>query len=274
MPERILYPQFRDQWEPTKYPFGDRASLRNTDGRTILEGTLLDAHLYPIGSVGKLYLSRVVVDYRTVTVYVGDDNSETLASGSFYVSSPPASLKLQDAYERPAGILVSDSDRLAMFQTWGVGTHLFKSRQTEFAASCCMPTPEIGVRGIVLEDGSVFTGHVWIVGDDGVVVRREEVSLPACNGQPAQVVDAIRVDIVGDQLFRRRLCEDKDMFMTPNPVRTLRIRNGDETFDCTPDQFGNLSIQMNDALAADTVLRIRTTKDGIVIEAVGSAINA
>ncbi len=274
MPERILYPQFRDQFEPTKYPFGDRATLRNADGRAILEGTFLDAHLYPIGGVGKLYLARVTVDYREVTIYLGDDNSDALASGSFSVSAPPTSLKLQDGYGRPAGILVSEPDRLAMFQTWGVGTHVFKAKQTEFAVTCCMPAPEIGVRGIILEDGSVFTGHVWIVGDDGVVVREEIVHLPACNGQAAQFVSAIRVDVVGDQLFRRRLCDDKDLFTTPNPIRRLRIRNGDDVFECAPNAFGNMTIQMNDNLASDTVLRIRTTHGGIVFEAVGSAINA
>lgn len=270
MPERILYPQFRDQFEPTKYPFGDRASLRNSEGRIILEGTFLDAHLYPIGGREGIYLSSVVVTHQDVTLWIGDSVQKQLASGVITVPNFPDHVLLQDAYDRPAGILVSSPDRLAMFYTWGIGAHEFTPTQSQFAATCCMPTPEIGVRGIILEDGSIFTGKVWIVGDDGVVVRYETVMLPRACNQPAETINVIRVDIVGDPLFRRRLCEDKELFTTPNPVRIVRIRNGDYVFECTPNEFGNMTIQMNDNLAADTVLRVRTTEEGIVFEAVGS----
>lgn len=270
MPQRILYPEFRDQLEPTKYPFGSKSRLRNTAGTFLLEGTFLDAHLYPIGGQEKLYLSKAVITHGEITLWIGDVNNDALASGQFLLTDPPDHVRLTDAYGRPAGILVSERQRMSIFQTWGVGTHTFEIRDTEFAATCCMPTPEIGVRGILLEDGTLFPAHVWIVGEDGVVVRRETVTLPGKCGQAAREVEVIRVDIVGDPLYRRRLCDPLSLFSTPNPVRQLRIRAGDTVFTCPPNALGNFSIQMNDNLAGDTALRVRTTLDGIVFEVVGS----
>lgn len=296
MPERILYPQFRDQFEPTTYPFVAKARLRNDAGDFLLEGTLLDAHLYPIGAKERMYLSKVVVEHGHVTIHIGDAYNQSLASGTFEVTDPPDHVLLTDDYNRPAGILVSQRQRLALFQTWGTGTHEFLLGDTEFASTCCMPMPEIGVRGLLLDDGTLFTGRVWILGEDGVVVRYSTMLLPAgCyrglegadmenrgdllleDGIPMGLdnsgtteIPLIRVDIVGDPLFRRYLCEGENLFTTPNPIRKLRIRHAGGVFECPPNADGNFTIQMNDDLAANTVLRIRVDPAGIVFEAVGS----
>lgn len=267
---QVLYPEWRDEQEPTNYPFGDQATLVNAAGDTLLAGTLLDAHLYPIGGKEGIYLSQVDINFSTVTVTIGDKYNDNLASGSFRLTAPGNLIKLRDAYGRPAGVLVSESIRLAIMQSWGIGLHVFTPDQTEFAASCCMPTPEIGVRGVVLEDGSLFTGQVFIVGSDGVVISKEEVIMPVRCGQASQLVPVIRVDVVGDPLFRRRLCTPHTLFVTPNPVRKIRVINGDRIYECVPDQLGNLTIQMNDNLASDTALRVHQTPEGLIIEAVGS----
>lgn len=269
----IRYPDFRDQNATTGYPFAERAKRINDAGDMILEGFLLDAHLYPIGGQERLYLSKVIVAHETITFYIGDASNDELASGEIPTVDPLDCVRLVDTYGRPAGILVSESERLAVFQTWGIGTHEFTVDQTEFCATCCMPTPEIGLRGIQLEDGTLFTGHVWIVGDDGVVVRQglDGLALKANCIEVATTIYPIRIDIVGDPLFRRRLCADTGYFSTPNPVRVLRITDGTTSHDCVPDEFGNLTIQMNDNLATYTALRIRVQTDGIKIETVGSS---
>jgi hypothetical protein len=271
MSQEILYPQWRDQLEPTKYPFGSKASLRNAAGDTLLPAIFLDAHLYPIGAQDRLFVSHVTISHETVVLWIADSRLVDLASASFPTVNPPDCLKILDLYGRPAGILVSERARLSIFQSWGVGDHVFNLGQTEFCATCCMPTPEVGVRGLLLADGTILTGNVWVVGDDGVVVRPETVNLPAACGQPARSLQVIRVDIVGDPLFRRRLCQaNPTLFATPNPIQKIRVRAANTTFECSPDAYGNLSLQVNDAAASDTVLRIRTTPEGVVFEALGS----
>lgn len=266
---RILFPEFRDQLEQTKYPFAERATLRNELGNTISNTTLLDAHLYPIGAEDRLFLSHVNVDHEAVTVYVGDRWEEDRCWGSFDPADPPSKISLADSYERPAGILVTEPQRIALFQSWGTGIHRFTVEQTEFAATCCMPQPAIGVRGILLEDGTLVTGRVWFLGDDGVVVRYEENTDEGnCNRSPRDL-SVIRIDIVGDPLFRRRLCEP-DLFETPNPVRKIRFRDEFQVFECDPNEYGNITIQGNDEMSDTAALRIRQTEDGLLIEVAGS----
>ena len=68
----------------------------------------------------------------------------------------------------------------------------------------------------------------------------------------------------------QRLCNPDNIFTPVNPVRIIRVVNGENVYDCVPDAQGNFNLQMNDALATDAALRIRTTYEGIVINVEGS----
>lgn len=268
----IRHPEWRDELEPTKYPFSEAATLRSGND-LILNELFLDAVFYPVGNSARLYLSQVLVTHSEVTLTIGTAASPSLASGTFNHLDPPSKVAFEDQYGRPSGVVVSEPERLAVFQSWSVGTHTFNSTQTEFAAAVSIPTPEIGLRGIVLEDGSFFSGDVWMVGDDGVVLRRELLSLPenpaGCDQGRTVQVPVIRVDIVGDPLFRRRLCTDDSLFATPRYVEQLTFTQGVYQFSCSPDAIGDIKVMAGNHLAEDTVLRIRTTAEGIIIEAVG-----
>lgn len=264
MPERIVFPEWRRQNEPTRYPFSSEATLTGTDGTALVEGTFLDAALYPVGASTGLYLASAEIDHQAVTLSIADATRAVVASGRLPLVGAPDTVVLADAGGRPAGVLISESARLGIFQSWGVGLHEFGPEATEFAATCCFPTPEAGVRGIALVDGSVFVGDVWLVGDDGVVLRAEEVMLPA------GLVTVVRVDVVGDPLFRRRLCVPTDLFTTPNPVRRLRVVGPNQSFECVPDGAGNVLLTAGSGLVGDPVLRIVTSAGGITVAAVGA----
>lgn len=272
---RTLFPQWRNANEATKYPFGADVTLSN-GSKVLLEGTFLDAVLYPIGGGESLRLSKVIIDHETVTVYIGDETSDELAAGEFSLSDLPDNVALVDAYGRPAGLLISQAQRLGLMATWGVGTHVFDADATEFAAAVCFPTPEAGVRGFLLNDGTLLTGTAWLVGGEGVIFRKETVTRKlldsACVG--TETVEAVRVDIVGDPLFRRQLCSDLDasepLFQTPRFIKTVTFVDAYDTFMVTPDEYGNITITVNNDLAEETVLRIYPQPDGNHIDAVGS----
>ena len=273
MAERILFPEWRAQNDATKYPFSEAASLHNDTGRLLLEGTFIDASVYPIGGKAGLYLTRVVITHQTVRLYIGTQDVPDLCSGEFQLINPDDNVALADKYGRPAGLLISESIRLSVFQSWGVGTHTFTRAQTELAATVCVPTPELGIRGILLEDGTLLTGDVWLVGGDGVVLRVEdrEQPEPLCNSTPG-ASKVIRLDVVGDPLFRRRLCSTQELFATPKFVRSIRVIGPNTEFTCQPDAYGNLQIYANNDDANDTVLRITPTPDGLRFGAVGSSL--
>lgn len=270
MPEHVSTQEWRRSNETTHYPFSNRATLTNATGTVILEGALLDAALYPVGAETGLYLSRVEVTHEDVTLWVGVPGEPSLASGTFSLADPDGEVALADPAGRPAGVLVSEPTRLVTFQAMGVGEHEFTPAQTEFCATVHFPTPEVGVRGFVLEDGTVLTGDVWLVGSDGVVLRTERVALAGSCAKDADTVDVIRVDVVGDPLFRRRLCADAGLFQTPRPVKAIRVVGPNQTFDVTPDEFGDVKLTVGNNLVSDTVLRVSNGDDGITIGAAGT----
>ena len=269
MPQRIVLPEWRAENEPTPYPFAEGARLRNDAGDVLLEGLILDLTLFPIGGQARLYLSRVNVEHDRVTLWIGDALEPLRASATFDLVEPPATLPFADPYGRPAGLLISEPLRLASFQAWDVGEHVFTPEDSEFAASCCVPTPELGLRGLLLEDGTLFTGDVWFVGEEGVVVRYEEASRPD-NCDSADPYPVLRFDAVGDPLFRRKRCEPPGVFAGPRFIRRVRVQQPLlPDFICFPDERGELKITVHNELAPDTVLRIRTTIEGVLLETVG-----
>lgn len=242
--QRIYQPEWRDEQGDSRYPFADGAALLAQSGLVLGNDVFLDAVFYPPGAGARLYLTSVEAEgSRTVTLYVGDPASPRLASATLDPLDPPSSLVFADRYGRPAGLVVSDPTRLASFQTWPLGSHQFGT-SAEIATACVIPTPAAGVRGFVLEDGKLFTGDVWLVGEDGVVVRQDGDR-------------TIRFDLVGDPLFRRRLCQPTDLFNTPRFIKTI---NGH-----APDERGNFTITVNDEMAGDVILRIYPDPDADVV---------
>lgn len=263
--DSIRFPEFRASLESTTYPFVPTASLHN--GQVgFLEGTFLDAHLYAVNSSGRCYISQVVVQSDQFTIYVGDATDATRLSAVSPIPLTQGVLQLVDGYGRPSGVLVSEPSRLALLAAWGLGTHVFEQAQTEFCITCQMPIPDTGVSGFRLESGEILSGRIWLIGEDGVMLRTERTTDAAGNNWWL-----LRVDVVGDPLYLQRLCDDASLFVPVNPIRTIRVcHNGNFLYDCLPDEYGNFNIQMNDALAADAALRIRTISDGVVFQVEGS----
>jgi len=254
MPERLLYPEFRDQLEHTKYPFSDGVSLVSpTTGQAIDRDTFLDASLYPIGAGARVHISSVAVTSKDIVITIGDTVTADLASAEFDALDPPDLIRFTDTYGRPAGVIVSESLRLARFSGWSSVTHTFGVLDTEFAASCVIPKPAPGVRGVVNDDEDFTAGDIWLVGDNGVVIRDDG------DGN-------IRVDLVGDPLFVRKLCVPLGEFNPPSIIKTI---NG-----CAPDEYGYFNLTVGDTQAPDTIMRINPTEDGtaLVVSAVGQLV--
>jgi len=260
----IRHPEFIKELEGTKYPFIPTARLSNgTDA--FLEGTFLDAHLYSVVGTQRYYVSKVVVTSSNLSIVIGDDNEATRLTGEVTMPIDTDIVRLVDEYGRSGGMLVSEPARLSLLSAWGIGEHRFEQKQTEFCVTCQMPIPDPGVTAIRLADGELLSGKVWLVGEDGVVLRTEPTT-----DKDGNSVELLRIDVVGDPLFLQRLCNPEELFTPVNPVRIIRIKQGDYTYDCEPDEQGNFSLQANDSLAADAALRLLTTPEGIVITVEGS----
>jgi len=253
MSRRVLHPEWRNSHELTNYPFHDTATLSN-GVQFIPEFTLLDAIIHPVGGQHGAYISRVDVDSEYVTVHIGDNGTQQRCYGTFQRHTTPESLRLVDNYGRPAGLLVSDGIRMAAFAAMSDGQHTFRPEHTEFVASVVMPQPAPGLRGFILDDGSVVTDDVWLMGDDGVVLRAESPT-------------TIRVDVVGDPLSRRRLCDTT--FEIPQFVRRITVRSGGHEQAYDVPESGEFSITTAHQDAVQPVLRVRTVDGALEFSAAG-----
>lgn len=254
---RILFPEFRDEQADSRYPFADSATLQSeTDASIrISPTTFIDATFFIIGAGERVYISSVVVAPQLITINVGDAGLADQVSATYNPLSPPTDgvLLFEDQYGRPAGTLLSNPTELDRFSSWGTGTYTFTPAQTEFVSSVVIPANEPGVRAIRPETKQFLTGDIWLVGDQGVVLRQDGPGV-------------IRIDIIGVPLFRRFLCEPQQGADFPNR-QYLKTING-----CGPDEFGNFTFTATNQAVADSVLRIYADGETIVIDTVGRSV--
>lgn len=246
---KILFPEWRDETKQLKYPFADKALL--TNGLLEIPNWLfLDGHLYPIGGGDRFYISKIVKAADVVTFTLSNATAE-LATASYDVTAVPANgeLVFADLYGRPAGMLLAAVQYLAIFGAMSQGTYTFDIDETEFAAVVATPQPDAGVRGIITDDGDILTGEVWLVGENGVVLREED--------------GAIRVDIIGDPFASRALCDEEsagdeaEPLIAPYcPVMTIN--------EYTPDRFGNFAMRVGSNESLTNLMRIVPGMGGVL----------
>jgi len=269
MSERVLYPQWRDQNRETKYPFSDAALLKNKQGIIVPVDLFIDAIVYPLGNKSRMYMSKVIVDYDKATIFIGDrENKERCYGIVPFTGTIPDQVILVDKYQRPAGLLISENNNLLNLASWGSGTHEFTPEETELSARVCVPMPIGGIHGIELEDGTLMTGDVWLVGENGVILEYTQITLKDLSTNQTKPANGIIIHIVGDPLFRRKFCENT--FFTPRYIKRIRVVGPNGSFYVTPDNSGNINIYVSNRLDSSTVLRIFGTTSGIIISASGS----
>lgn len=252
---RILFPQFRDEQADSRYPFADRATLLSSERQLdIGRDTFLDAALYVIGGERQAYISAITVAADLITIRVGDVANRNRAQATYNPLSPPetGALELLDSYGRPAGTLVASATALVRFSGWPLETHNFTLAAAEFVASVVIPAQEPGVRGLKAETGGLLTGDVWLVGGHGVTLRAEDAH-------------TIRIDINGEPLFARILCDETIRFQPKTYLKTLTVNN----VPIGPDDYGNFAITANNHEAGDTVLRVYHSDGNIKIDTIG-----
>lgn len=256
MPSTIRNKGWRDANERGKYPFAHSAKM--TNGIVVLANNVFaDARLYPVGGKVGQYISSIVKTDVLITINFSDPTQD-LASAEISIPDVPTTTVVQitDIRGRVAGVLVTDSIRLATLVALPIGTHKFEREDTELDAVVVTPMPQPGVRSFILADDSVFFGDVWLVGGEGVILELDPADI---DGR------TIVVHATGDPLFKRVICEDSATgFETPCFVSSI---NG-----IPPDEFGNFTITVCGIDAVDTVLRVVPSTSGLTIGVIGGRV--
>ena len=246
--------EWRDQVKPTKYPFTDTSSMTTANNLLFDYTAVYDASFYIINWTSRLFITSIEVTAdpnKTARVYIGDASNQKAAYADIDPFNITDVVTFKDSLGRPAGIFVVDPVAFAFIQTWPLGIHQLRTN-AELVTSVITPMPSSYVTSLKTTANTYVSGDVWLIGEEGVVVRTE-------NGN-------IRVDIVGDPLFKRKEYDNPDEFPTPRFVKTI---NGNP-----PDANGDFKIVVGDYLAGDTILRVYPdlSLPGIRIELTGQTI--
>jgi len=259
----ILQKEWRNLAGNIKYPFADSASLISVSGQVIPENMIIDAIFHPIGGDSSLFISKIEVTGSSLVLWFSC-NITDICSATYNKTSGDEVIQVIDAYGRPAGKMVVDNSLIESLASIPRGSYLFTQSATAIVQSAILPMPEVGVRGIVLSTGEVFTGDIKIVGEDGVYFSTETVVVNGVNKT------SIKVNAMGDPLFLRKGCKDEFQGgQSPlNDGPFLKTINNQ-----SPDASGNFFIYPSNGFVEDTVLRITPTDNGLVISLVGSQID-
>lgn len=234
---RVFVRPWRNDAAASSFPFVSTLEASADTGFPFPVAAVLDASFYAVP--GRLLLTQIdVAEDGVATIWVGTEDEPKLASAEVAPADTNEQIAFRTEHGRDYGILVVDPTPLQTITAWTSGSHGF-AEQLEFVVSTIFPA-STGIEGFLLDDGTLLTDDVWLVGEDGVVVR-------SING-------LLRVDVVGDPIFRRALCEESGLFVTPRFVKTIS--------GISPDDYNGFTITPGLDLAADTILRIVPDKDG------------
>lgn len=248
--------EWRDEVKPTRYPFTDDSSLTTSDNLFFDQTSVYDASFYIIGWNSRLYITSIEVysdPNKTVKINIGDVSTPKAAWAIIDPFNIQEIIRFEDSLGRQAGMMVVDPIALSFIQTWGIGVHTMRTN-AEFVPSVVTPMPSNYVTAIKDSSGNYLSGDVWLIGENGVVLRTEGPN--------------IRVDIVGDPLFKRREYDNVNDFPTPRFIKTIN--------HIQPDDYGDFKIVVGNFLAKDTILRIYPDPGlpGIRVELVGQTLQA
>ena len=178
-----IFQEWASQNARRNYPFADNCTLQDDQGGQLPVDFLVDASLYPFDLEGFPYLSSIQGATRTL-VWSDSVTGQTVGKANWQEGSVASQVYDVSGYSRPIGTLVF-GDGLAAIES--NATRTFQPTATALTPTAFVPLNQVGVRGIILPDGTLVTGNVTFEGQDGVMVSTIQ----------AGSIQILRVDVVG-----------------------------------------------------------------------------
>ena len=174
----ILLGEYRNQNSNRVYPFADSSTLIDTSGFALPTDFIIDAFLYPIDITGSIYLHSI--DTANAKIYFATtDNDEPFAVADYVNTSDTAYVYETGEYERQIGTLVFGSGMAEVLG--GDVVRLFTSDTAALCPTAYITMNQAGVRGFLLDDGTLVTGDITLTGGTGLTITSYAPSLGSDN---------------------------------------------------------------------------------------------
>jgi hypothetical protein len=205
---KISGPTWPDALRGLQYPFAIPGPIRADDGTVLDPDVVTDLALFVSADVEKVLL-------YTVTVVQGVSATFTFANGA---GTPVGTVTVTPVSNGRAGIslngvntgfMTSDPTAMRGVLNWTSAVYSFR---VELVPHVLVFSDPAWRRGVVLPDGTVLTGEIWLVGSDGI--------------QFEATADGFRIHAYGDPYAGRT-----------GPRRAFTALNG-----VLPDSNGNINL--------------------------------
>lgn len=252
---------WRPQQQESRYPLLDSCSGRSSDGYTLSNTFLIDASLAFTDSAQSLHISSISNSSGVVAISIRNQIDTEVGVATYAPTIADGELRVVDAAGRQLGMLLVDVAEAVKLFSEIRGVVSFDSDAAIFCPRCVHVYAADVVTGIAVEGLAANRGHVALIGEHGVVLRRvlsESITVEGVTGN--FTVNQIEIDVVGDPLANAAEClsagESAVFAETITGVR--------------PDKYGNLRI-VPDRSVLGTALRITSNpaQSEITIEIAG-----
>jgi len=235
------------------YPFTDTATLTSETGVFVPPTVFKDARVFLRNNSALVYISKIKTQFNKIEITI-QDNENTVATATVSDFSQTF-VPILDTDLREVGVLLLNP--LELRAVTGTGRQLeFNSNAMPFVASVMFPQVQNVVRSLVDSKDKSASGDVWLIGEDGVVLRSSG--------------NTVTFHVVGDPYFLRKLCERAEQtFAVRRPLKSLRVVSRGTTTVFTPDAFGNVNIQSADT--AGSIIRVTALANGIQLSVVSGS---
>jgi len=205
---RQIDQQWTDIHRDDPYPFKDTATLRSNTGELVIDRRwFVEARLWPITNSSRVYLRTLFREGTTLTMQVASDLG-TLATAVVAVDSSARRAVFVDASGLQVGFIQASAGGFGFIMDYPEGSYRFGLPATEFMPTVVTPQVRGGATQIKDDAGTFLTGNWRFVGGEGVALVKDD--------------DSIRIDLIGDELYRRDTCEiPSELGLLMHPVRYI-----------------------------------------------------
>lgn len=161
---KIFGPTYQDSLRGLQYPFAVAGPVRAEDGTVLDADVITDAALFVRAGTEKVLLYEIIVVQGVSATMTFADAAGTPVGAA--AVTPVDAGRVDIALNGlNTGFMAFDATAMRGLLNWTSGTYVFR---VELVPHVLVFSDPAWRRGIVLPDGTVLTGEIWLVGADGI----------------------------------------------------------------------------------------------------------
>lgn len=200
-----VFASWRDQAAQSKYPFTDFSECLSVSGVPLPASLFLDVSLVSSQDARVQLVSLLPYETALLAVFQNEFETETFQAVLGITAGETASNLTENG--RVCGLVVYDPSSVQYFLSKYSTAQVFQD-SAELCPRCIHVVVKPGVQSLAAGDLLGNSGVVFLIGENGVVLR--QVDLPLNTLAPNDPTKAIRVDVVGNPLYDAETCFTAD----------------------------------------------------------------